>query len=187
MTRYPIAALALALVLAPLPGNATQVIPQVEYTNDNIEQGSDIRACVATASMINPPAPEIVNLQFLAIHGNGQAHLAYKVSVGDADWNQHSSVARRIATANFSTGEFNHPDAFKQSMTPDGQLLGVLIDDSLQGAFTKAFWQGHYSIEFTRTDNPDPRTYYVEQGPTRDVAMNFTACMKQVLDSLPPG
>ena len=78
-------------------------------------------------------------------------------------------------------------DAFKQSMTPDGQLLGVLTDNSLQGAFTKAFWQGHYSIEFTRTDNPDPRTYYVEQGPTRDVAMNFMACMKQVQDSLPPG
>jgi hypothetical protein len=172
---------------AAASANATQVIPQVQYTNDNIEQGGVIRACVATAAMINPPAPEIVNLQFLAIPGNGQVRFAYKVTAGDVNWDQQSSMARRIATANFSTGEFNHPNAFKQSITPEGQLLGVLIDGNLQDAFIRAFFGGHYSIEFTRTDNPDLRTYYVEQGPSRDVAQNFAACIKQVLDSLPPG
>ena len=58
------------------------------------------------------------------------------------------------------------------------------MDESLLGAFTKAFWGGHYSIEFTRTDNPD---LYVEQGPSRDIAMNYMACMKRVFNSLPPG
>jgi hypothetical protein len=190
MLLYRIASTLVSIALAAsaaATANATQVIPQVQYTNDNIEQGGVIRACVATAAMINPPAQEMVNLQFLVITGNGQARFAYKVTAGEIDWNQRSSVARRIATANFSTGEFNHPDAFNQSITPEGQLLGVLVDGSLQDAFLKAFWGGHYNIEFTRTDNPDLRTYYVEQGPTKDVALNFMACMKQVLDSLPPG
>jgi hypothetical protein len=76
---------------AAASANATQVIPQVQYTNDNIEQGGVIRACVATAAMINPPAPEMVNLQFLEIFGNGQIRFAYKVTAGDIDWNQQSA------------------------------------------------------------------------------------------------
>jgi hypothetical protein len=87
--------------------------------------------------------------------------VAYKVTAGEVNWNEGSSVARRIATANLSTGEFSHPNAFKEGITPEGQLLAVLIDPNLQDGFMRAFFLGHYSIEFRRTDAPDLRTYYV--------------------------
>src|SRR5262249_9255246 len=138
------------------------------------------------AEMTSPPAPEIVNLQFLAISRNGQSLLAYKVTTGDVNWTQRTNVARRIATANFSTGEFNHPNAFNQSITPEGQLLGVLTDATLQESFEKAFVLGHYSLEFTRADNPNVRSYYVEQGPSREVVQTFLTCLKHVSNSLPP-
>jgi hypothetical protein len=81
--------------------------------NDRIVQNGILRACIITTAFISPPAPEIVNLQLLAIAGSGGV-LAYKVTAGDLNWNEGSSVARRIATANLSTADFNHPNAFKQ-------------------------------------------------------------------------
>jgi hypothetical protein len=66
------------------------------------------------------------------------------------------------------------------------QLLAVLIDPNLQDGFTQAFFLGRYSIEFTRTDAADVRTYYVEQGLGKDVKQAFWACMQQMINSLPP-
>jgi hypothetical protein len=182
-----VVALVAATASAATTVNATQIIPQVQYRNASIEQGGVTQGCLITAAMTSPPAPEIVNLQFLAISRNGQSVLAYKVTAGDANWTQRTNVARRIATANFSTGEFNHPKAFNQSITPEGQLLGVLTDPTLEESFEKAFVLGHYSLEFTRADNPDVRTYYVEQGPSRDVVQTFLACLKRVSESPPSG
>ena len=180
--RTKSACIALGMAFTATTASATQFIPQVQYSNDSIDQGGVPQACIVTAAMINPPAPEMVNLQFLVIHGNG----AYKVTAGDIDWNANSSAAARIAAANFSTAQFNHPNAFRQSITPEGQLLSVLIDDSLSDAFMQAFFKGHYSIEFTRPDNPDTHTYYVEQGPSKSVMIEFQRCLAKAYNSLPP-
>ena len=91
---------AVAMALAPVTGSATQIIPSVEYSNDTIQQNGVIQACIVTVALVSPPAPEIVNLQFLVIAGDG-FRLAYKVTAGDVNWNEGSSVARRIAAANF--------------------------------------------------------------------------------------
>jgi len=182
-----VVALVAATASAAATANATQIIPQVQYRNDSIEQGGVTQGCMITAAMSSPPAPEVVNLQLLAISRNGQSLLAYKVTTGDANWIQGTNVARRIATANFFTSEFNHPNAFKQSITPEGQLLGVLTDPTFQESFEKAFVLGHYSLEVTRADNPDVRTYYVEQGPSQDVVQTFLACLKRVSESPPSG
>ena len=60
---------------------ATQVAPtNVEYTNDNIEQGGKLQVCIITAAIINPPAVEVVNFQFMNFV-NGR--VAFKVTAGD--------------------------------------------------------------------------------------------------------
>jgi hypothetical protein len=49
---------AAAVVACSTQAFATQVVPQVEYTNDSIEQGGVIRARMISAAMIDPPQPE---------------------------------------------------------------------------------------------------------------------------------
>jgi hypothetical protein len=143
----------------------------------------------------SPPAPEVVNLQLLAVRGTepNLIHYAYKVNAADVTWNQGSSiasaVAKKIDSANFSTAAFNHPDAFKQAVTPMGQIIGVLTDDNLLDDFEKAFFSGRYSIEFKRTDDPDLRKYSVEQAPVPMLTMGFFSCVKdmqELIKSLPP-
>ena len=59
--RFPPPWVWLSLVV-PLAANATQIVPGgVEYSNDKIGQNGKIQACIVTAAIISPPAPEIVN------------------------------------------------------------------------------------------------------------------------------
>jgi hypothetical protein len=92
-------------------------------------------------------------------------------SLQDNGW-----AASRIARANFYTGAFNHP-AFNQSLTPEGQLLAVLTDKSLADAFAMAFFLGHFTIEFQRTDGADIRQYEVSQQVGADVYKKYLACV----------
>ena len=47
------------LLLTVTDGRAAQIIPTgVEYTNDTIEQGGQLQACIVTTAIISPPAPE---------------------------------------------------------------------------------------------------------------------------------
>jgi hypothetical protein len=160
--------------LFPVLAHAAQVIPTgVEYTNDTIEQGGKLAACIVTTAIISPPAPEIVNFQVLVVGGTH----AFKVAAGDVDWTKGSGVAKRISAADFSTAQFNHPRAFKKSITSEGQLVGYLREPNLNGEFLKAFFGGRYTIHFMRTDQKDERTYYVEQAPGSDVTNAFRLCL----------
>ena len=154
--------------------HAAQVIPSgVEYTNDTLEQGGKLVACIVTTAIISPPAPEIVNFQVLVIGGTH----AFKVTAGDVDWTNGSGAAKRISAADFSTAQFNHPTAFKKSVTSEGQLVGYLRQSNLNGEFLKAFFGGRYTIRFMRTDQKDERTYYIEQAPESDVTNAFRLCL----------
>jgi hypothetical protein len=161
-------------MLFPVLVHAAQVIPSgVEYTNDTIEQRGKLAACIVTTAIISPPAPEIVNFQVLVIGGTH----AFKVTAGDVDWTNGSGVAKRISAADFSTAQFNHPSAFKKSITSEGQLVGYLRTSNLNGEFLKAFFGGRYTIRFIRTDQKDERTYYIEQAPGSDVTNAFRLCL----------
>lgn len=155
--------------------HATQVIPSaVDYTNDTIEQGATLQACVINAAIISPPAPEVVSFQFLVVSGR----VGFKVTAGDMNWRDGSIIAKRISQADFSTGQFNRPRAFAKDITPEGQLVAVLIDPSLKTEFTRAFFGGHYLVEFKRTDKPEVRSYYIEQAPDKDVRDRFEECFR---------
>jgi hypothetical protein len=98
-------------MLFPVLAHAAGVTPSgVEYTNDTVEQGGKLIACIVTTDIISPPAPEIMNFQVLVIGGTH----AFKVTVGDVDRTNGSGVAKRISAADFSTAQFNHPNAFKK-------------------------------------------------------------------------
>ena len=166
-----------AVIAAFNPAFATQLIPGgVEYSNDKIEQGGRVQACIITVAIISPPSPEIVNLQFLIFPANSVA--AFKVTAGDMNWNNKLAVARRISTALFSTGKFNHPAAFKKTVTDEGQLLAILTDASLNDDFFFAFIGGRYSITFRRTDLQEERTYSIEKGPERAIMQSFADCLR---------
>jgi hypothetical protein len=52
-------------MLFPVLAHATQVSPSgVEYTNDTIEQGGKLAACIVTTAIISPPAPESPSAKF---------------------------------------------------------------------------------------------------------------------------
>jgi len=160
-------------MLFPVLAHAAQVIPSgVEYTYDTIEQGGKLAACIVTTAIISPPAPEIVNFQVLVIGGTH----AFKITAADVDWTKGSGVAKRISAADFSTAQFNHPRAFKKSITSEGQLVGYLRESNLNGEFLKAFFDGRYTIRFMRADQKDERTYYIEQAPGSDVTNAFRLC-----------
>jgi hypothetical protein len=84
----------------------------------------------------------------------------------------------RISDADFSTAQFSHPNAFAKSITTEGQLVGMLTDDSLRMDFINAFFDGRYSIRFKRTDVSEDRTYYIEQAPDADVLNTFAKCLR---------
>src|SRR6266498_2144065 len=87
-------------MLFPVLAHATQVSPSgVEYTNDTIEQGGKLAACIVTTAIISPPAPVIVNFQVLVVGGTH----AFKITAADVDWTKGSGVAKRISAADFST------------------------------------------------------------------------------------
>jgi hypothetical protein len=111
--------------------------------------------------------------------------LAFKITAGDVNWADSSMVAARIMAADFSTAQFNHPNAFTKSITPEGQLLAILTGPGLEQGFIFAFFLGHYSIQFRRTDAADDRTYYVEQAPSTDVRQRFRDCVHQLVGGLP--
>ena len=166
--------LAGAMLLLPSLSLAAQIIPTgVEYSNDTIEQGGRLQACIVTTAIVSPPAPEIVNFQLLIVHG----HPGFKVTAGDVDWAKQSNVAERISDADFSTAKFSHPNAFTKNITPEGQLVGMLTDDSLRKYFIDAFFGGGFSIRFKRTDAVGDRTYYIEQAPGADVVSTFEKCV----------
>ena len=172
---------ATAMLLLPSLAVAAQIIPTgVEYTNDTIEQGGQLQACIVTTAIISPPAPEIVNFQLLIVLGRP----GFKVTASDVDWTKQSSVAKRIADAEFSTAQFDHPNAFTKSLTPEGQLVGMLTDDSVRKDFIDAFFGGRFSIRFKRADARDDRTYYIEQAPGADVVSTFAKCV-QTMASAP--
>jgi hypothetical protein len=162
------------LLLLPSLTFAAQIIPTgVEYTNDTIEQGGQLQACIVTTAIISPPAPEIVNFQFLIVLGQP----AFKVTAADVDWVQKSSVAKRSSSAEFYTAQFNHQTAFRQSVTPEGQILALLTDPTLRRGFLEAFLGGDYSIRFKRTDLSDERFYHIQQSPSDDVQDTFAKCV----------
>jgi hypothetical protein len=160
-----------------------QLIPTgTEYTNDTIELGGELQGCVVTAVVLTRPASETVNFQYLFVAGRP----GFKVTVGDIDWTKKSLVAKRISDASFYTADFNHPAAFKKNVTPAGQIVASLIDDSLGKQFFHAFFGGGgYTIEFQRTDVPSVRTYFIERGPRDDVVGTFTKCVHAMADNLP--
>jgi hypothetical protein len=167
------------LSLAVQSVHSAQIIPTgVEYSNDTIEKGGQLQACIVTTAIINPPAPEIVNFQLLIVLGRP----GFKVTAGDVDWTRQSSVAKRISEADFSSAQFNHPNAFTKNITPEGQLVAMLKDDSLRNDFIRVFIGGHYSIRFRRTDLPNERVYYIEQSPSEDVRNTFTKCLHTMAD-----
>lgn len=169
-----------ALTLPAGIARATQIIPTgVEYTNDTIEQGGQLQACVVTTAIISPPAPEIVNFQLLIVLGRP----GFKVTAGDVDWKAQSSVARRLSDANFSTAQFNHPNAFTKNTTTEGQLVAFLIDDSLRKDFVNGFFGGGYSIQFKRTDLREEHNYYIQQAPDAGVVDKFAKCVHTMAGS----
>jgi hypothetical protein len=173
MTRALALAAAMMLSLPSLVV-AAQIIPTgVEYTNDTIERGGRLQACIVTAAIVSPPAPEIVNFQLLIVLGRP----GFKITAGDVDWAKQSSVAKRISDAEFSATQFNHPSAFTKSITPEGQLVATLTDDSVRKDFIDAFFGGAFSIRFKRTDAAGDRTYYIEQAPGADVVSTFEKCV----------
>jgi hypothetical protein len=156
------------------PTHAAQIIPVgVEYSNDHIEQGGKLQACIVTVAIINPPAPEIVNFQILAVFGR----MNFKITAGDVDWKTQSMVAKRVSGGAFSTSAFNHPSAFVGSITPEGQFLGTLTDPSLRVEFAKSVFLGRYSIRFLRDDTKEDRVYYVESAVPPDIRNTFISCI----------
>jgi hypothetical protein len=102
----------------------------------------------------------------------------FKVTAGDVDWTRQSSVAKRISDADFSSGQFSHPNAFTKNVTPEGQLVAILTDDSLRKDFLRAFFSGGYSIRFKRTDLREDHTYYIQEQPAAGVVDTFSKCLR---------
>jgi hypothetical protein len=163
------------------PTRAAQIIPvSVEYSNDHIERGGKLQACIVTVGIINPPAPEIVNFQILAVFDR----MNFKIAVGDLDWKTQSMVAKRVLEGTFWTSAFNHPSAFVSSITPEGQFLGTLTDPSLRVEFAKSFFLGRYSIRFLRDDAKEERVYYIENAASPDIRSNFISCVNQMAEAI---
>jgi hypothetical protein len=178
MRLMGVTALALPMLLT-VPAYGTQVAPTgVEYTNDSIEQGGKVQACIVTVAIINPPAPEIVNFQFVHFI-NGR--VAFKVTTGDINWTNGSLVAKRISDAHFYTGNFNHPTVFDKKITTEGQLVAFLTEPVLSFDFADAFFGGNYSIQFRRTDINDDRIYEIEQKPGPAVLTGFKMCVDSMM------
>jgi hypothetical protein len=175
-----IIAIAVCALAMTTPAYATQVVPKnVEYANDDIEQGGKPQACVVTAAITNPPAPEVLKFQFMKFI---DTRVAFKITAGDMNWTNASLVAKRISEADFFTATFNHPNGFDKTVTPEGQLVAFFREPGLILDFADVFFGGKYSIRFRRTDSNDERIYEIEQRPPASVLTGFKKCLASLME-----
>ena len=157
------------------PAVAEQIIAkQIEYSNDFIsDQGKPI-ACVVTLVVVALPDPRTLNFQFLWF----KERAGWKITGGKMNLNTQSMTALRARDGRFSSISFLAPGAFSKSLTPEGQLLGVLIMPEHLKGFITAFFSGPYSIAVTWDDSPEEPTYYIPNPPPDDVYAKFLSCVR---------
>jgi hypothetical protein len=159
------------------PAMASQIIPGgVEYTNDKIEKYGRTLGCMIVVAIVSPPAPEIVNFQYLFVN----ARHGIKVAVADVDYQRGSAAPVQLQKANFSSRLFTHYNAFDGKISPEGSCVGFLKQNDVSHAFASAFFRGNYTISFERSDVTEARSYYIEQSPPRSVTDAFVACSKSI-------
>jgi hypothetical protein len=93
------------------------------------------------------------------------------------DWKNHSAVAKRVDDGEFSASDFLYQDAFQKNLTPEGQLVGVLVRSDLVRPFSQAFFQKPYSVSVRWEKAPDNVVYYIDQSPPSAVAKSFRECV----------
>jgi hypothetical protein len=164
--------------LLPASASATQIVPgHIEYSNDRIEQTGQLQACIVTVVIVSPPAPEVVNFQFIATSNGGAG---FKIAAGDMNWSVLRLEPRRVLTGNVSG--FGYGDVFEKNLTAEGQLVGVL-HPGLYSEYSAAFFAGRYLIQFRRADHPDEeRSYYIEQQPELEILDTFRLCVSEMTD-----
>lgn len=149
------------------------VVHHVEYSNDTITDAGHLMACVVTLAVVAPPDPRVLNFQFLQFNGRA----AWKITGGVINWKDHSAVAKRVAEGNFSAATFLYHDAFQKSLTPEGQLVGVLTRGELYPSFAQSFFQSPYSVSVRWEDATDETVYYIQESPPSAVIKSFRDCI----------
>jgi len=109
------------------------VVRHAEYSNDTITDTGRLVACIVTLAVVAPPDPRILNFQFLQLQGRS----GWKITGGVMDWKNQSAKAKRVDDGNFAGAAFMHPNAFQKRLTPEGQLVGVLVENELSRSFRK--------------------------------------------------
>ncbi len=154
---------------------AEQIVARhIEYSNDSISDHGKTVACIVTLVVASPPDPRTLNFQFLSFKGTA----GWKITGGRMDWNTQSMTAMRAQDGSFSSSTFVVPKAFQKNLTPEGQLVGVLIQPEQLSAFIEAFFKEPYTVAVTWQGSPDELTYYVAASPSADVKGKFITCMK---------
>jgi len=167
----------LAAAFALATAHAEQVIVrQTDYSNDSITDGGRIVACIVTASVEAPPDRRVLNFQFIQLQGR----VAWKITGGIMDWKQVSVVANPVSDGSFSSNKFSVPNAFQKSLTPEGQLLGVLVKDEFYTMFAQAFFQTPYSVSVTWRNAKEPTVYYINKSPAATIIHQFRSCVSDL-------
>lgn len=139
MLRLVTAAAVASLIFAGFSANAEQVVVRkehVQYSNDTISDGGRTVACIITAAVVVYPDNRVLNFQILSFN-NGR--VGWKITGGTIDFKTQSATALRALDGSFTSSRFIQKGAFQKSLTPEGQLVGVLVEPDLLPAFVKAF------------------------------------------------
>ena len=165
-----------ALIVTALAARATcaeqVVVHQVEYSNDSISNGGKTVICVVTMVALALPDPRSLNFQFLV----GKGVSGWKITGGLLDTKSMSWKANRVADGEFSSSTFNHDQDFKKQLTPEGQLVGWLMNPSLFADFFFAFDSAPYSVRVRWAGTDEDVTYYIDQPPDQNVRSTLRRC-----------
>jgi hypothetical protein len=154
--------------------NAEQIIVRdVDYSNDSISDQGKTAACIVTLVVASPPDQRILNFQFLAF----KATAGWKITGGRTDWDTQAMTALRARDGSFSSSSFAVPEVFRKSLTPEGQLVGILTQPEQLSAFTTAFFTRPYTA-VTWEGLSEELTYYVAFPPPEDVKAKFLMCVQ---------
>lgn len=176
-TLFLFAALAIGETTLATKAHAEQVIPRiVEYSNDSISDQGKTVACVVAVVIVSPPDQRTLNFQFLSF----KERAGWKITGGLMNWATQTMTALIAQDGSFSSSAFVAPRAFAKSLTPEGQLVGVLTQPDRLPDFVAAFFKGRYVVAVRWQRQPNELTYYVDKPPSTKVKSDFLDCIKNM-------
>ena len=142
--------------------------------------------CNVVMAISNYPEPEVVVFRYETVIAKAPFFVAQSFEVDVSDQQYRNGAPAELNPARLRSAEFisqNFSSAGRMSGGPIGDASGGVqmntTDPAATLAFQRAFLSGHFVVQFTRENNPNPRGYAINERPPVEVLKKWLACVDE--------